>query len=135
MALDRARLNARLAGRTLSGSQTNHPISRARFEDARGSLLGGVPMTWMAKWAGGHPVFAARAGGAWIEDVDGHRYADFALGDTGAMAGHSPAPVVARSRGVWESWAAPRDAAHRGRGVGGRRADAALRHAAAGASR
>jgi glutamate-1-semialdehyde 2,1-aminomutase len=52
-------------------------------------------MTWMAKWAGGHPLFAARAGEAWIEDVDGLRYVDFALGDTGAMAGHSPAPVVA----------------------------------------
>jgi glutamate-1-semialdehyde 2,1-aminomutase len=52
-------------------------------------------MTWMAKWAGGYPLFAARAGGAWIEDVDGQRYVDFALGDTGAMAGHSPAPVVA----------------------------------------
>jgi glutamate-1-semialdehyde 2,1-aminomutase len=52
-------------------------------------------MTWMAKWAGGYPLFAARAGGAWIEDVDGLRYVDFALGDTGAMAGHSPAPVVA----------------------------------------
>jgi glutamate-1-semialdehyde 2,1-aminomutase len=51
-------------------------------------------MTWMAKWAGGHPVYAARAHGATIEDVDGHRYVDFALGDTGAMAGHSPAPVV-----------------------------------------
>jgi glutamate-1-semialdehyde 2,1-aminomutase len=72
-----------------------HPGSRELFEDAQGSLLGGVPMTWMAKWAGGHPLFAARAGGAWIEDVDGHRYVDFALGDTGAMAGHSPAPVVA----------------------------------------
>ncbi len=26
--------------------------------------------------------------------MDGHSYVDFALGDTGAMAGHSPAPVV-----------------------------------------
>jgi glutamate-1-semialdehyde 2,1-aminomutase len=52
-------------------------------------------MTWMAKWAGGHPLFVARAGEAWIQDVDGLRYVDFALGDTGAMAGHSPAPVVA----------------------------------------
>jgi glutamate-1-semialdehyde 2,1-aminomutase len=26
--------------------------------------------------------------------VDGHRYADFCLGDTGAMFGHSPAPVA-----------------------------------------
>jgi len=51
-------------------------------------------MTWMLKWAGGHPLFAARARGAAIEDVDGHRYVDFALGDTGAMAGHSPQPVV-----------------------------------------
>jgi len=93
MGVDRTRL-----GSVLQSEQERfareHPGSRARFEEARGSLLGGVPMTWMAKWAGGHPLFAARAGGAWIEDVDGHRYVDFALGDTGAMAGHSPPPVV-----------------------------------------
>jgi glutamate-1-semialdehyde 2,1-aminomutase len=52
-------------------------------------------MTWMAKWVGGHPVYAAGARGATIEDVDGHRYVDFSLGDTGAMAGHSPAATVA----------------------------------------
>ena len=27
-----------------------------------------------------------------MTDVDGHDYADFCLGDTGAMAGHSPQP-------------------------------------------
>jgi glutamate-1-semialdehyde 2,1-aminomutase len=94
MPVDRTRLNDVLQAQRARFAD-EHPTSRTRFEDARGSLLGGVPMTWMAKWAGGHPVFAARAGGAWIEDVDGHRYVDFALGDTGAMAGHSPAPVVA----------------------------------------
>src|SRR5688500_16449139 len=52
-------------------------------------------MTWMAKWAGGHPVYAATARGARITDVDGHEYADFCLGDTGAMAGHSPPATVA----------------------------------------
>ena len=72
-----------------------HPRSRELFERARGSLLGGVPMTWMAKWVGGHPVYAASARGATVVDVDGHRYVDFALGDTGAMAGHSPPPTVA----------------------------------------
>ena len=72
-----------------------HPRSRELFERARGSLVSGVPMTWMAKWAGGHPVYAAAAHGATVEDVDGHRYVDFALGDTGAMAGHSPAATVA----------------------------------------
>ena len=72
MALDRTRLKALLQAERARFAD-EHPISRARFEEARGSLLGGVPMTWMAKWAGGHPVFAARAGDAWIEDVDGHR--------------------------------------------------------------
>jgi glutamate-1-semialdehyde 2,1-aminomutase len=72
-----------------------HPRSRELFERARGSLVGGVPMTWMAKWVGGHPVYAASARGATVEDVDGHRYVDFALGDTGAMAGHSPPATVA----------------------------------------
>src|SRR3954462_3838604 len=72
-----------------------HPRSRELFERARGSLISGVPMTWMAKWAGGHPVYAESAHGASVTDVDGHVYVDLALGDTGAMAGHSPAATVA----------------------------------------
>ena len=51
-------------------------------------------MPWMMRWAGGYPTFAARASGARIVDVDGHEYIDLALGDTGAMAGHSPAATV-----------------------------------------
>ena len=91
--VDRAKLAAVAAEESATFAE-RHPRSRERFERARGSLLGGVPMTWMAKWAGGHPVYAAGARGASITDVDGHRYVDFALGDTGAMAGHSPAPTV-----------------------------------------
>ena len=72
-----------------------HPRSRALFERARASLVSGVPMTWMAKWAGGHPVYAASARGASIGDVDGNVYVDFSLGDTAAMAGHSPPATVA----------------------------------------
>jgi glutamate-1-semialdehyde 2,1-aminomutase len=98
MPVDRARL-ASVHRAELERFANAHPRSRERFEEARRSLLGGVPMTWMAKWTGGHPLFAARAGGAWIEDVDGHRYVDFALGDTGAMAGHSPPAVVAAVAG------------------------------------
>jgi len=70
-----------------------HPRSAALYGEAR-HLFGGVPMTWMSKWAGGFPLYVDRARGAAIVDVDGHRYVDFALGDTGAMAGHSPAPTV-----------------------------------------
>jgi glutamate-1-semialdehyde 2,1-aminomutase len=48
----------------------------------------------MMLWAGGHPVFAAEGRGARITDVDGNEYIDLALGDTGAMAGHSPAATA-----------------------------------------
>ena len=70
-----------------------HPRSLAAFERAETSLLDGVPMTWMAKWPGGFPLHAVRARGNRITDVDGIEYIDFCLGDTGAMAGHSPAAV------------------------------------------
>jgi glutamate-1-semialdehyde 2,1-aminomutase len=67
-----------------------HPKSAALYERAQKSLLGGVPMNWMKKWAGKFPVFVAEAHGAHFTDVDGHDYIDFCLGDTGAMTGHSP---------------------------------------------
>jgi glutamate-1-semialdehyde 2,1-aminomutase len=70
------------------------PRSRKLFEQARASLLGGVPMHWMVKWAGGFPVFVAEARGARFVDVDGREYVDFCLGDTGAMTGHAPPAVV-----------------------------------------
>jgi len=69
------------------------PRSKVLFDDAQ-HLLGGVPMTWMNKWAGGYPIHFAQAKGNRIIDVDGHEYIDFALGDTGAMAGHSPDATV-----------------------------------------
>src|SRR5438270_10986107 len=70
------------------------PKSKALFERARNSLLGGVPMNWMAKWAGAFPPFVREAHGAEFLAVDGHRYIDFCLGDTGAMTRHSPPATV-----------------------------------------
>lgn len=70
------------------------PKSKALFERARKSLLAGVPMNWMVKWAGAFPPFVREAQGAHFFDVDGHRYVDFCLGDTGAMTGHSPSATV-----------------------------------------
>lgn len=70
------------------------PKSKAMFERARKSLLGGVPMNWMTKWAGAFPPFVREAHGAEFFDVDGHRYVDLCLGDTGAMTGHSPSATV-----------------------------------------
>jgi len=96
--------------RSLSESEqqkfiSERPKSKALFERARKSLLGGVPMNWMVKWAGAFPPFVREAHGAELFDVDGHRYVDFCLGDTGAMTGHSPAATVSAvqqqvSRGI-----------------------------------
>jgi glutamate-1-semialdehyde 2,1-aminomutase len=48
----------------------------------------------MNKWSGGYPLYLHTACGNRIVDVDGNEYVDFSLGDTGAMAGHSPEPTV-----------------------------------------
>ena len=71
-----------------------HPKSAELYALAKNSLLGGVPMNWMKKWAGAFPVFVAKAKGAHFTDVDGRDYVDLCLGDTGAMTGHSPDVVA-----------------------------------------
>jgi glutamate-1-semialdehyde 2,1-aminomutase len=87
--LDRTRLVS-LMQREQKRFVDERPKSKALFERAGKSLLAGVPMNWMMKWAGAFPPFVREAQGAYFYDVDGHRYVDFCLGDTGAMTGHSP---------------------------------------------
>ena len=91
--VDRERL-AELTQRERERFAAEHPRSRELFEQARANLLGGVPMSWMAMWPGGHPIFATEASGASITDADGNTYVDLCLGDTGAMAGHGPEPTA-----------------------------------------
>ncbi|MGN6333390.1 MAG: aspartate aminotransferase family protein [Motilibacteraceae bacterium] len=95
--LDRERL-ARLTAAEAERFAAEHPRSRELAERAREVMPGGVPMSWMAKWAGPFPVFVAEAAGARFTDVDGREYVDLCLGDTGAMTGHSPAATVAAVR-------------------------------------
>ncbi|WP_303699466.1 aspartate aminotransferase family protein [Pseudomonas aeruginosa] len=71
-----------------------NPNSVALAERARRSLFGGVPMHWMNDWSTPVPLFVEEARGARFRDADGHDYSDFCLGDTGAMFGHSPAPIA-----------------------------------------
>jgi glutamate-1-semialdehyde aminotransferase len=92
--LDRDRL-ARLMSAEMAAFAAAHPRSAALHQRARASLLGGVPMPWMVKWAGPFPPYVEAASGAHFTCVDGHDYVDFCLGDTGAMAGHGPAPTIA----------------------------------------
>ncbi|MFI7587079.1 transaminase [Spongisporangium articulatum] len=91
--MDRGRL-AHLLERERDLYARRNPRSAQLFADA-GHLFGRVPMPWMNKRAGAFPIYLDTARGATVTDVDGNSYADFALGDTAAMAGHSPAPVLA----------------------------------------
>jgi glutamate-1-semialdehyde 2,1-aminomutase len=91
--LDRTRL-ARLMIDEQARFAADHPRSHALHERAQASLLDGVPMPWMVKWAGPFPLYVDVAEGAHFTCVDGHEYVDFCLGDTGAMAGHGPAPTI-----------------------------------------
>jgi glutamate-1-semialdehyde 2,1-aminomutase len=97
MAVDRARLNRLLAAERARFAET-HPRSAAAYAEGGRHLFGGVPMTWMNMAAGRFPLYLRGARGARVADIDGHEYVDFALGDTGAMAGHSPEPVLAAIR-------------------------------------
>jgi len=72
-----------------------HPRSHDMYQQARKHLHDGVPMNWMVRWAGDFPVFVTEASGAHFSDVDGNRYLDLCLGDTGAMTGHAPAAALA----------------------------------------
>ncbi|MGZ8596474.1 MAG: aspartate aminotransferase family protein [Actinomycetota bacterium] len=87
--IDRSRLHD-LNERERQTFRERHPGSRELAEAAKASLLFGVPMNWMTRWSGDHPVFVERADGAHFWDVDGNEYVDLCLGDTGGMAGHAP---------------------------------------------
>lgn len=92
MTIDRARL-ADLLARERATFAARNPTSARLYGEAT-HLFGRVPMTWMNKNASGFPLYVDRARGNRVWDVDGHELVDFALGDTGAMAGHSPQPTV-----------------------------------------
>ena len=92
--IDRGHLTE-LIKRERSLYRASFPRSWQAYEAGARHLFGGVPMTWMRMWPGGYPIFQAAASGARLIDVDGNEFIDFCLGDTGAMAGHSPAAVQA----------------------------------------
>ncbi|MFU0506980.1 aspartate aminotransferase family protein [Pseudaminobacter sp. NGMCC 1.201702] len=70
------------------------PKSEAAIGNGLAGFFGGVPMHWMKDWPTPFPILVERAKGATITDTDGNRLADFCLGDTGSMFGHSPEPVA-----------------------------------------
>jgi glutamate-1-semialdehyde 2,1-aminomutase len=71
-----------------------NPKSKKLSDSAARNWLRGVPMHWMVDWGTPFPLFVEKAQGVDMTDADGNAYIDFCLGDTGAMFGHSPAPIV-----------------------------------------
>ena len=71
-----------------------HPRSLAQAGHGIAGFYQGVPMHWMRDWSMPYPLLVGSARGAVLRDVDGNEYADFCLGDTGSMFGHSPPPIV-----------------------------------------
>ena len=88
-----AAIKAMLAREEALFTQRN-PNSKRLSEDAARNWLKGVPMHWMVDWGTPFPLFVQTAQGVDLTDADGNHYIDFCLGDTGAMFGHSPPPVV-----------------------------------------
>jgi glutamate-1-semialdehyde 2,1-aminomutase len=91
--VDRHRLGE-LTARETARFAAAHPRCAGVHERSRRTMPAGVPMSWMAKWAGGFPIAVAEAAGAHLRCLDGIDHVDLCLGDTGAMAGHCPAPTV-----------------------------------------
>lgn len=90
--MDRSRLST-LLERERDSYVRRNPRSAAAYAKAE-HLFGRVPMTWMNKQAAGFPLYLESARGSHVVDLDGHDYVDLCLGDTGAMAGHSPTAVT-----------------------------------------
>ncbi len=82
--LDRSRLE-RLMAEELAAFERANPRSRALFEQAKGSLLDGVPMNWMVKWAGALPLFVESASGRTV-------HATWTATTTSTSAWATPAP-------------------------------------------
>ena len=74
--------------------EKRRPQSKAMFENPEPGFYDQVPQHWMRDWPMPFPFVVAGASGSVLTDIDGNELVDFCLGDTGAMFGHAPQPVV-----------------------------------------
>lgn len=68
--------------------------SKAMFDDRGAGFYLQVPQHWMRDWPMPFPFAVSTATSSTLTDIDGNKLADFCLGDTGAMFGHSPRPII-----------------------------------------
>ena len=70
------------------------PRSKDMFANPAPGFYDQVPQHWMRDWPMPFPFAVAGASGSTLTDIDGNTLVDFCLGDTGAMFGHAPRPIV-----------------------------------------
>ncbi|WP_040604106.1 transaminase [Sagittula stellata] len=73
---------------------SRRPQSKAMFDNPEPGFYDQVPQYWMRDWPMPFPFAVAGASGSILTDIDGNELVDFCLGDTGAMFGHAPRPIV-----------------------------------------
>ena len=91
--IDRSRLEV-LRTREAAYFVAHNPRSMNEAQTRARHWHQGVPFHWMRDWPSPAPLVIASANGAQVTSVDGHVLDDFCLGDTAAMFGHAPAPLV-----------------------------------------
>jgi glutamate-1-semialdehyde 2,1-aminomutase len=91
--IDRRRIE-RLTERELGRFLEERPRSAQLLARGSHSMPRGVPMSWMTQLFGHPPIFIERGEGAYVTDVDGHRYFDTNIADTSMFCGYSPESVV-----------------------------------------
>ena len=123
--IDRSRL-AEPDGRERERFSRTHPRSAELSEDAQRSLLYGVPMNWMTRWPGEHPVWVAEAARRPLHRRGRHRLRRPVSGRHRRDGG--PRPEGRRRRDRRAGGEGPHaDAPHRGRDLGRRRDAPAVR--------
>jgi glutamate-1-semialdehyde aminotransferase len=93
MAIDRQKIAA-LRQREDARFVNERPRSMELLARSRRHMPAGVPMSWMALLYNHAPFFVRQGAGAYITDVDGHRYLDMNLADTSMACGYGLAAVA-----------------------------------------
>lgn len=73
---------------------SRRPKTKALLDDRSSGFMDSVPLHWMRDWPMPFPVVIASAKGSRVKDIDDNEAVDFCLGDTGAMFGHGPSPII-----------------------------------------
>ncbi|MCV3739022.1 aspartate aminotransferase family protein [Rhizobium sp. TRM96647] len=74
--------------------ESRRPLAAAVHAAAGPGFFDGVPQHWMLDWPTPFPPVIEAATGVTLTDIDGNSVIDLCLGDTGAMFGHGPEPVL-----------------------------------------